>query len=432
MEENRQVHEMNTGNADREVDKSREGGLLFDSTFNWFLSEMEVAGADRLTARVAITIQDVEKLRPVWDVWTYSLDTDFDYYLHTLKNDSTVLRPYVVTVHKDGIAQALLLGQVKKRRVSADVSFVHIPGPTVRVLEITNGGTLGCQSAAIDKLMASVLIETIKNDEVDLICFQCLSLHSELFNAIRELSGVPFNARVSEIRHYTVLYLPAPAGNPPSTFVGKAKHEVRRKARILQSAFPGKVRFQCFSPLGALDLGIRDAMSVLSSTWQYSLGFSLLNKPQTHENMKFFARQGWLRVFVLYVDDFPCAFLIGQLYANTFYCQDAGCHRKFLRFSVGSLLTAWAFEELAAAGVRQVNLGDGDQEYNRRIGCQMCEEGSVHVYSRTLLGICVNGFFALTEIVRAGGRRILPKSRRKWLVRGWRQLARCWYASNDC
>ncbi len=421
---------MNTQRADREVEISCEGGLLLNSTSNCLPAEMEVVGADRLTASVASTIPDVEKLRPVWDVWTHSPDTIFDYYLHTLKSDSTVLHPYVVTVYKDEVAQAMLVGQVKKRRVSGNVSFVRIPGPTVRVLEITNGGRLGYQLAAIDKLMASVLLEAIKSDEIDLICFQSLSLHSELFHEVRSLSGFLFDVRVPEIRHYSALCLPAPAGNPPSTFAGnakrKAKHEVRRKTRILQSAFPGKVRFKCFSHHSELDVGIRDAMSVLSSTWQYLVGCSRLNNPQTHEKMKFFARQGWLRVFVLYVDDLPCAFFIGQLFENTFYCQDVGWHRKFAHFSVGSLLTAWAFEELAAAGVRKVNLGDGDQEYKRRIGCQMCEEGTVHVYSRTLLGICANVFFALVEIVRAGGRSTLSTSRRRWLVRGWRQLARWW------
>ncbi len=412
---------MNTQKA--EIYASHESRLLFDS-----LSEMEIVGANRFTTRVAVTIPELEKLRPLWDGWAHSLDTSFDYYLHTLKNDSDVLHPHVITVYKDGIAQAMLLGQVKKRRVSADVLFLHIPGPKVRVLEITNGGRLGCQQAAIDKLIASILFETILHEGVDLICFQRLSLHSNLFSELQRLSGSPLDVRVSERWHYSALCLPARTGNPPSIFVGKAKHEVKRKTRILQSAFPGKVRVKCFSHPSELDHGIRDAMSVLTSTWQYSWGVSLLDKPQTHDKMKFFARQGWLRIFVLYIDDLPCAFLIGQLFENTFYCQDVGCHTDFVRFSVGSLLTAWAFEELAATGVQQVNLGDGDEEYNRRIGCQTCEEGSVHVYSRTFLGSCVNAFFALTEIFRTAASRTLSTAQRKRLVKCWHQVGRWWYS----
>lgn len=366
-------------------------------------AQLEVIEDVRLTARVAATIEDVEKLRPIWSAWTHCLDTDIDYYLHNLKNDSTVLHPYVIAVYDEGVPQAMLLGQVRKCRMSASIAEVRIPGPKAGVLEIVNSGRLGRQSADIDKLLASVLLKAIQSGDVDVLCFQRLSLHSELYDEVRRL----LKARVPKVFCCSVLPLAAPAGNPPSTFSGKAKKELRRKIRVLQNAFPGKVRFKCFSRSSEMESGILDATKVLVATWQYSFGYRFLNTPQIHEELEFFARKGWLRIFVLYIEDLPCAFLIGQLYHGTFYCQHVGYDRNFARFSVGSLLTAWAFEEMAAAGVRRVDLGDGDQEYFRRMGGEMSTEGTVHVYSRTLPGIRVNVFFVLAEAIRAGARHAL-------------------------
>jgi hypothetical protein len=411
------MHDMNTKKPYPEVAMPYESGPSVDNISNWCSPELEVVGADRFTAYVATTTQAVEKLRPMWSAWTQCLDTDIDYYLHNLRTDSTVLRPHVITVYKDGVAQAMLLGQLRNWRMPANISYVRIRGPKVRVLEIVNGGRLGRRLSAIDELLASVLLKDIKSGDVDVLCFRRLPLHSDLFLKVRQL----LKARVTQIFRYSVLSLTS-VGDPPSTFSGKIKREVTRKTRILQSAFPGKVRFKCFSHPSELDIGIRDAMVVSIATWQYSFGWSVLNTPQTHEKFKFCARQGRLRVFVLYVEDFPCAFLIGQLYEDTFYCQHVGYDRNFARFSVGSLLTAWAFEDMAAAGVQRVDLGAGGQEHNRRMGCQMCEECTVHAYSRTLLGICVNVLFALTGVVRACGHRILSTSQRNWLVRVWRQL----------
>jgi hypothetical protein len=413
---NQQVHDMNTKKAGPEVALPYESRHSVDN--NWCSPELEVVGADRFTAYVATTIQAVEKLRPIWGGWTQSLDTDIDYYLHNLKTDSTVLRPHVITVYKDGVAQAMLVGQVRNRRMPANISFVRIRGPKVRVLEIENGGRLGRRLSAIDKLLASVLLKDIKSGDVDLLCFQRLSLHSDLFLEVRQL----LKARVPQIFCYSVLSLAAPTANHPSIFFGKTRREVTRKTRNLQSAFPGKVRFKCFSQPSELDIGIRDAMVVSIATWQYCFGWNLLNTPQAHEGFKFCARQGWLRVFVLYVEDLPCAFLIGQLYNNTFYCQHVGYDRNFARFSVGSLLTAWAFENMASAGVQRVDLGKGGQENGRRMGCQMFEEGTVHAYSRTLRGISLNVLFALTGVVRAVGRHILTTSQRNWIVRIRRQF----------
>jgi CelD/BcsL family acetyltransferase involved in cellulose biosynthesis len=142
---------------------------------------------------------------------------------------------------------------------------------------------------------------------------------------------------------------------------------------------------------------------------------------RTRETFQFFVQEGWLRIYILYVKNLPCAFLAGQLYNNNFYCQYAGYHPDYTHFSVGSVLTARVFEELAAAGVQHVDLGEGGQEHNRRIGCQMVEEGTVHVYSPSLRGVWLNLFFGTTQIIRRGGRRVRSTLRLNRLGMVWRQ-----------
>jgi hypothetical protein len=100
------------------------------------------------------------------------------------------------------------------------------------------------------------------------------------------------------------------------------------------------------------------------------------NTTNTRETYRFLSEHGWLRFYVFYIMAVPCAFLAGQLYNNNFYCQCADYHPKYTQFSVGSPLTSRAFEELAADGVQRVDLGEGGQEHNRRLGCQMSEEGT--------------------------------------------------------
>lgn len=363
-------------------------------------AELEVLEDGRLTTRVATTIEDVERFRAIWSTWTNGLDTDIDWYVYHLRNDSTAPRPYLIAVYDEGVPLALLVGQVRRYRMSATIARVRIPGPEARVLEIARGGRLGCQSSDIDKVLTSVLRKAIQNGDADVLCFQRLPLHSELF---RELCK-NLEARVSEVLCCSVLPLAAPVGDPASTFSGKTKRELRRKTRILQDAFPGAVRFTCFSQPDELMIGIPDATKVVYATWQYCFGYQCLNSSQFRDELEFFAKRGWLRIFVLYVEDLPCAFLVGQLYQGTFYCQHVGYDPNFAQFSVGSLLTARAFEKLAAAGVRLVDLGEGGREHFRRMGGKASQEGTVRVYSHTLPGIRAKVFFALMGAVREGAR----------------------------
>jgi hypothetical protein len=376
---------------------------------------------DKLSVLVATTIQGVEQLRSVWNQWPHGLNADIDYYLHNVRSDSTILRPHVITIWEDGIPQAMLVGHVRRQRMSAFVSFVRLRGLNATVLEIVSDGRMGRQSSGIDKLLALELLKTANSGAVDLVCFQRLSLHSELFHEVRQLPGV-LRKCIPHVSNYSLLSL-TPTEGKRSALSGKFRREVKRKTRILQRMFPGRAHLECYFDPGELDVGIRDAVTVAANTWQYYLGCcTLADTTQTRESLKFLAKRGWLRIYVLYVDDFPCAYLIGQLYNKRFYCQHAGYHPDVARFSVGSLLTAWALEGLAAAGVEQVDLGEGREEHHRRLGCQMRQEGTVHVYSLTWRGIWLNIFFAATTAVRAGGRRTLSGLQLDRAAKVWREF----------
>jgi hypothetical protein len=380
------------------------------------------AASDECSVQIATTLDAIEELRPTWSKWSRSLDTDIDYFLHNLTCDTGSPRPYVITVFHEGIAQAMLVGQVRRRRAFSVVSFVNIPGPYAKVLEIKKGGRMGPPSPAIDKLLASELLRATKSGEVDSVCFERLPLHSELFLQIQQLPGFFVKERVPHVFCYSMLSLTASERKRPRVFSGKTRREFRRKTRIADRAFPDQMRLRCFSQDGELDEGMCDAMRVAVTTWQYYLGLGLTDTAQTRKAFRFAAKQGWLRIYVLYVKENPCAFLVGQLYNNTFYCQFAGYNPNFTQFSVGSLLTVRAFEDLAVAGVHRVDLGEGGQEHNRRLGCEMSEEGTVHVYSPTLRGLWLNVFFGTTQAMRAGGRRTRSRLRLSWAEKIWSGL----------
>jgi CelD/BcsL family acetyltransferase involved in cellulose biosynthesis len=380
----------------------------------------------KLSVHVATTVQNIEELRPWWRNWAHSLDTDVDYFLHKLRNDPQILRPYGITVYDDGIPQAMLLGQVRQHRVSAIVSFVNIPGPYVKALEINKSARIGRASAVIDKLLAGRLGKAVKDGDVDLLCFQRLALRSELFRQVQQLTGLLFKERVLHVFYYSELSLTPRENKPPEVFSGKTMREVRRKTRILERAFPGQVRLKCFSHASELDAGIRDAMRVAVTTWQYYLATGLSDTAHMRKTLRFFARQGWLRIYILYAKDVPCAYLVGQVYNKTFYCQYAGYQPKFANFSVGSVLTARAFEELAAEGVLRVDLGEGGQEHNRRLGCQKSEEGTVHMYSPSLRGVWLSLFFGAMQTVRTGGSRTRSALQLNRLSKIWQQYCSQW------
>jgi hypothetical protein len=376
----------------------------------------------------------VKALRPYWEPATNGLDTDIDYYLQNLKNDWTILRPYVISIFRGREQPSMLLGYIRSRKASTRISMVQVPGPRARVLEIVPNGLLGPATPEVKKLMINRLAKTLEA-EVDLLCFRRLALDGQLFREVSQIPGLLTRVRVPHTFSYSTVTLAesreVPAGKRFMVFSGKMRREARRKTSNLQKAFPDGVRFECFSDLGELNTGLADIEKVSAAAWQHSLGVGFTDILPSLEAYRAFARKRWLRIFVLYIGGQPCAYLLGQLHSGTFYCQRTGYHPNFARYSVGSVLTAMAFESLSAAGTQQVNLGEGDQKHNRRLGCEKNEEGTVHVYAPTLRGIELNLFFGLTQAVREAGRQAQEGLRLDRLNKRWRQYWRSKWQSSE-
>jgi hypothetical protein len=369
------------------------------------VSSKPVTGDCALSVRLAQHVQEVEDLRSFWELWSTGLETDIDYYLENLKNDRTILHPYVFSVWKGDTPQAILVAYVRARRASTIVSMVQVPGPEAKILEIVPAGRLGLPSRDVDKVLVAQLAKALRND-ADLLGFRRLPIESAFFEEVWKMPGLLVGKRVVHVFSYSRLALTSPMGKKPAVFSGKIIREARRKNSNLLASFPNKVRFTCFSAVDDLDEGLRDAERVSETAWQHSLRVGLTDTIQTRDGYRFLAEKGWLRIYILYVKDIPCAYLLGQLRGDTFYCQRAGFHSDFGVFSVGSILTARAFECIAAEGAKEVDLGEGGQEHNRRLGCVKLDEGTVHVYAPTLRGVRLRVFFGTTHISRILGRHV--------------------------
>jgi hypothetical protein len=176
---------MSSAQAVSRVRETRPIQSPLDKPADWCPLVPEAAG--RYSIEIATTLDAIEALRPTWRKWAHSLDTDIDYFLHGVAHDPGSLGPYVITVYNQGVAQAMLVGRVKERRVASVVSFVNIPGPRAKMLEIKKGGRIGRPSPVIDNLLASELLRATRGGEVDSVCFERLPLHSELFRQIQNM-----------------------------------------------------------------------------------------------------------------------------------------------------------------------------------------------------------------------------------------------------
>jgi CelD/BcsL family acetyltransferase involved in cellulose biosynthesis len=375
-----------------------------------------------MIARVATTWQDVEALRPVWQSWTTGLHTDLDHFAQSLKSDQSTVGPYVISVWNGATPLGILVAQIKRRKASTTVAMVRVNGPRVRMLEIVTKGRLGPASVEVDRLFATQLALALREGRAELAYFHRLPIGSSLFNSVWNLPGRLMPKRLEHVFSYSEVSLVGTEGTRPAVFSGKIMREARRKTTNLQREFNGRVSFRCFSQPAELSDGLKDVEKVNQGTWQNALGSDFTDPMQTADSFRYFAEKGWLRIFVLYAADRPCAFLIGLLHGKNFHCQHAGYHAEFAKHSVGSVLTNLAFENLASARAERVDLGEGGQEHNRRLRSEKNDEGTVHLYAPTLRGFYLSVFFGMAQASKSLGGWVRTNLHLGWVGMKWRKF----------
>ena len=134
----------------------------------------------------------------------------------------------------------------------------------------------------------------------------------------------------------------------------RAKHvrsEIRRKRRKLDQA--GVVRLRTVSSADDSRAAMKDILRIEQKSWKEDNQTSFTAVSGLAEFYGTLslrcALQGWLRTFILYLDNVPVAHMVGMVYRNEYYALKTSFDENYRDLSPGSVLVAYALEHAFAA-----------------------------------------------------------------------------------
>jgi CelD/BcsL family acetyltransferase involved in cellulose biosynthesis len=206
----------------------------------------------------------------------------------------------------------------------------------------------------------------------------------------------------------------------------RERQQQRRREKLLRE-LRGEFRTVCFCSDTELDRLMKDVEAVAAKTYQRGFQIGFVDTPQMRERLRFEACMGWLRAYVLYVAERPCAFWITNIYRGILYSDFLGFDPAYTRYSPGTYLTLEVIDRLnrdsANAPVGKIDFGVGEAEYKVRLGNRLEQVVSVLMFApsisgrtlgalHTVVGACNSG---ATRLLAASG--LLPRLKRAWRSR---------------
>lgn len=162
-------------------------------------------------------------------------------------------------------------------------------------------------------------------------------------------------------------YLPLPSSyeNLIAGLHSRRRESVRRVLRKAQKKYD--IKFECYISEDSVD----EVFSLLVGIYKNSIrgqdkhnGFNRDDYLEFHREIaKAFAKKGWLRLYILWLNDSPTAFIYGYLYKNSFWYYQTGYDKGFSNDAPGSIVLQKVFESVIGEGAEEFDFLKGDEDY---------------------------------------------------------------------
>ncbi len=357
------------------------------------------------TLRVIQRIDEVESLRPLWEHWQFHPNSDLDQFLLICRQRRDVRRPYIMVVSYQDEPRAMLVARVEEGHVAPSIGyFTPFRFPVVR-LAVIYRGWLGQIDDAIASEFLRGLDNALAGGEFDIVELCHLPEESPLHKAVGKMRGKYREGRVVWSVHHD-LTLPQEVGGLLQRMKSKHRSWVRRKARELEDAFPGRSRFRTLcagEDLGAL---FPELEAVARLTYQRGLGVDFTANAEQQEKFALFNRRKMLRAWILNLNEIPRAYALGVVYGDTFHFSMTGYDPSFRRFELGTLVFHKMVDDLIREGVKKLDFGLGDADYKQRLGDNSWREASLQFYRRGMKSMVISSATGTIGLITRAGRKV--------------------------
>jgi CelD/BcsL family acetyltransferase involved in cellulose biosynthesis len=321
-------------------------------------------------------------------------------------------QPHVVAVRAGGALVALAPWFVEPQALAALRLM-----PTLRWL---GAGDVG--SDYLDVVLRPGFVPEALAEVTDHLAQQSLAL---------DLAGLPMGSHARELagglaqRGWTVSRRSSAtcpfirlAGRSWDEYLGMlgSEHRYNFKRRLRRLQQDHGMRFERVATESDRRAALDALVKLHNSRWAVRGGSTAFHSPQLvafhHDVSALALSRGWLRLYVLWVDDAPAAALYGFAYGGRFHFYQAGFDVGLSRLSVGLVTMGLAIREAFAEGLGEYDFLHGDEPYKFLWARETRDIERLELYPPQLRGAVCHATAQTCRRARQLARRLVDAGRR--------------------
>jgi len=380
-----------------------------------------------------VTIRDLEGIESIRSVWEEMQskepfpvpNADINRYIALIEAIDDGTLPHVILIKCNGNPVAMVIGRIESRRLNLRLGYKTLFGSTLRCLSVVYGGIIGQPSSELYAVIMDEFMKVLRRREADLVFLNHLRTDSPIYKLYKT------TARFWS-RNHSVLAEPHWQTNITDTMKEfysnvprSRKRRWRRNIRQLEKISPSEIKVVCYRHLSDIDYLSDVACQIEKGTYKKNLGSGFISCPSNRVLLEQAAMDGWLRAYVLYLGDQPCAFQFDVQYKGAQFTEHGSFDPKWSRGSPGIVLLIKVLEELCEErDISRLDFGFGDALYKRKFGTEHWLEESVYIYAPRLRPVLIKTVMSMDLVFSLLRRSVIRLNMDGWIKRNWRKIIR--------
>ncbi len=361
-----------------------------------------------LRVQIARTVEEIEGLRPALAVLPWEREeAELDNFLTRLRARPNVLSPFAIVVYRGDEPVSALIGRIESRELRTSIGYRVVYAPTVRVLQIVDGGIAAADDAAIPPLVTA-LGEALARGDAEAAALPPLPVEAALFARFSALGGPLERQRFVPTWTRRRLVLPESFDAFLASRSWETRRGIKKTANRLRAKFGDEMHVEVLREPARLDRLVHDLDRVASLTYHRAVGAGFADTPEHRELARIGLEHGRTRAYVLYHGEQPVAYWLASVYRGTMYLQTTGFDDAYAHDRVGIFLLMRLFEDACAdPAVDVIDFGPGDADYKRLYSNDGVPERNLFVFAPTARARRINLTRTAILGVGLGARRAL-------------------------
>ncbi|MHC4145908.1 MAG: GNAT family N-acetyltransferase [Planctomycetota bacterium] len=374
-------------------------------------------------------LEELESIRSVWEQMQRDehftvFYTDIKRYVPTVKALGGDTQPYITLVESDSHPTVMAIGRIENRRFDFQVGYKKLFGKTLRCLSIVYGGILGRQSDDSCTALIGELVNALRRREADVVLLNHLRTDSLVYKLCRTVPHLLTRSHFVPSQLHWQTDIPATTEEFYDRFPASRKRRWIRNLKQLGAMGSSEIKVVCYRRPSDIDYLVDVAYQIEKSTYKHPIALGFSGSALNRALLEQAAEDGWLKAYVLYVDDDPCAFQFDVQYGGVQFSEYGSFDPRQSRGSPGTVLLVKVLEQLCLEpDVHTMDYGFGHASWKEKFGTHCWSEESIHIFAPRFQPMIVNmGISANRAVSQALRRAIAFVKLDSFVKRKWRRM----------